>query len=132
VEGIVDTVVTHRIPAGQLRRYQAAAQQRRKKRAHALMLRRERAWHVVQQAAHILKTQFVAKRVVVFGSVLSARRFHTHSDVDLAVWGLPESTYYQAVGCLQSLAPGIAVDIVEFELAPASLQAAIAHTGVPV
>jgi uncharacterized protein len=130
VDSIVESRKIH--PSAQLQRYRAAAQQRRAKKAQALTLRRERAWHVVQHAAHMLQTQFGAKRVVVFGSVLSPQRFHAHSDVDLAVWGLPESTYYQAVGRLQSLDAEIAVDVIAFELASPVLQAAIECTGVPV
>ena len=130
MDSVVERVEIH--PSAPLKGYRAAAQQRRAKKAQALTLRRERAWHVVQQAAHMLKSHFGAKRVVVFGSVLSPQRFHAHSDVDLAVWGLPESTYYQAVGRLQSLDVEIAVDVIAFELAPSVLQAAIECTGVPV
>src|SRR5262245_50265593 len=105
--------------------YRAAARRRQQRRAQRLAQRHERAWQVAQQAAHILKEQFGARQVVVFGSVVSPGSFHQHSDVDLAVWGLEECMYYQAVGRLQSLDPDIPVDVVEMELAAPGLQAAV-------
>jgi len=48
--------------------YQAAARQRRQQKEEWLELRRQRAWEVAQQASQILKEQFEAHRVVVFGS----------------------------------------------------------------
>jgi predicted nucleotidyltransferase len=87
---------------------------------------------VAQQAAQLLKTDFGAARVVVFGSVCSPQLFHQHSDVDLAVWDLEEHFYYQAVGRLQGLDPDIAVDVVEVERAPRALQEVIQQTGVPL
>lgn len=128
----MNTTVTDQISAAQMAMYRAAAQRRQQQQAHRLAQRRARAWQVAQQAVHILKEQFGARRVVVFGSVVSPGRFHQHSDVDLAVWGLAECTYYQAVGRLQSLNPDIAVDVVEMELAAPGLQAAVEHTGVPL
>jgi predicted nucleotidyltransferase len=118
------------IPISQLKRYQKAAQQRHRRKAQGLALRRQCAWRVAQQAADVLKSQFAATQVVVFGSVLSPEHFHAHSDVDLAVWGLAEGTYYQAVGRLQGLDADIAIDLVEGELAPPALLATIQQTGV--
>ena len=128
----MDTTARDQIPAAQMALYLAAARHRQQQRAHRLAQRRERAWQVARQAAHILKEQFGARQVAVFGSVVSLGSFHQHSDVDLAVWGLAECMYYQAVGRLQSLDPDIAVDVVEMELAAPGLQAAVEHTGVPL
>ena len=117
------------IPVQQLQAYQKAAQQRRHQKAQRLAQRHAHAWRVAQQAAQMLKRQFGATQVVVFGSVLSPKRFHPHSDVDLAVWGLAEGLYYQAVGRLQGLDADIAVDLIEGERVPAAIQATIRKTG---
>jgi predicted nucleotidyltransferase len=120
------------IPAQQLKAYQKAAQQRRHQKTQQLTVRRERAWGVAQQAAHVLKSQFGAARVVAFGSVLASNRFHQHSDVDLAVWGLAEGSYYQAVGRLQGLDTDITVDLIEGERASPALLARIQKAGIPL
>jgi predicted nucleotidyltransferase len=122
--------VTLEIPAEQMAVYRATARQRRQKKARELAARRQRAWEVAQQAAQILKEQFGAEQVAAFGSVLSDQRFHPHSDVDLAVWGLDEKVYYRAVSHLLDLDPTIPIDLIEFELAPPALQAIIKQEGV--
>jgi predicted nucleotidyltransferase len=118
------------IPTEQMAVYRATARQRRQKKARELALRHQRAWEVAQQAAQILKEQFRAERVAAFGSVLSDKRFHPRSDVDLAVWGLDERVYYRAVSRLLDLDPTIPIDLIEFELAPPALQAIIEQEGV--
>ena len=115
-----------------MQQYRAAARRSQAQKAAQLALRHQRAWCVAQQAAQILRTDFGVARVVVFGSVCFRHLFHPHSDVDLAVWGLEESLYYQAVGRLQGLDPDIAVDVIEVEQAPHALQEVIQQTGVPL
>jgi len=110
--------------------YQATARRRRRQKAQALAARHQRAWQVARAGAQLLKEQFGAKRVVIFGSVLFPEKFHVRSDVDLAVWGLPERLYYRAVSRLLSLDPGISVDLVEAELALPELLATIEREGV--
>lgn len=119
-----------KIPTQQMNTYRAAAQQRREQKANRLALRQQRGWAVAQQASKILKEEFRAQRVVVFGSVVAAERFHQRSDVDLAVWGLAEKAYYRAVSRLLDIEASISVDLVEAELAPPALQTAIEQEGV--
>jgi predicted nucleotidyltransferase len=119
-----------KIPAKQMTSYRAAAKRRRQEREHKLALLYQRAWEVAQQAAQVLKEQFGAQRVALFGSARSPERFHLHSDLDLAVWGLDEKDYYRAVSCLLDLDPVISIDLVEAELAPPALLAAIEREGV--
>lgn len=83
---------------------------------------------VARQAAQLLKDRFGATRVVLFGSMLDASKLHSRSDIDLAVWGLPETgtTYFQAVGMLQGLSR-FTIDLVEAQYAPDHIQEAIAQ-----
>ncbi len=122
--------VTLEIPTEQMAIYRATARRRQQQKARQLALRHQRAWEVAQQASQILKEQFEAQRVVVFGSMLSIERFHHRSDVDLAVWGLAEKVYYRAVARLLDLDATIPVDLVEAELASPALQAVIEREGV--
>lgn len=112
--------------------YRATARQRQQQKEHQLALRYRRAWDVARQAVVILKEQFGAQRVVIFGSALFAQRFHQHSDVDLAVWGLDEKLYYRAVARLLDIEPTIPVDLVESELASPALSQVIEEEGVPL
>ena len=110
--------------------YRASAQQREQVQHQLLGERFERAWEVAREAAVLLQTEFGAERVAAFGSLADRSLFHIRSDVDLAVWGLPEKVYYRAVGRLQALDTAVAVDLIRIEEAPATLQAVIKRDGV--
>ena len=93
-------------------------------------LRLERAHQVAGRAAGLLRHDFSAERVVVFGSLISPDLFHARSDIDLAAWGIQGSDYYRAVGVLQSLDPEFSIDLILFEEAPARLQKVILIDGL--
>jgi len=109
--------------------YRQTARERQEGRTQELEARQRQAWEVARQAAEILKGEFGAQRVLVFGSLAGAAPFHERSDIDLAVWGLDERLYYRAVGQLQSLDPEFPIDLVEFEHAKPSLQERIKRDG---
>lgn len=75
----------------------------------------ERAWDVARRAARLLKQQFGAAKVVVFGSVVGRAWFTPWSDVDLAAWGIPADKFFRAVGAVQDLGAeaGFNVDVVD-------------------
>jgi len=118
------------IPAERMAAYRAGARRREETRARDLALRREQAWRLARLAAETLRTDFGAGRIVAFGSLLHAEQFHERSDVDLAVWGVPESEYFLALGRLLGLDPLFSVDLVRVEDAPPRLLAAIRGEGV--
>ena len=91
----------------------------------AVAARLEQAWVVARQAAELLKRDFGAARVWLFGSLLHPQRFHERSDVDLTVEGLDERLYLRAVARLLDLNPTIPVDLVELEYARPELRDAI-------
>ena len=64
--------------------YRRSARERARKRQVELDERRQRAWEVARLAADLLKNEFGAPRVVLFGSLLRPQLFHARSDVDLA------------------------------------------------
>jgi len=110
--------------------YRRTARARARVCQERLEARRSRAWEVAHRAAAILKDEFGARQVALFGSLTGATTFHLRSDVDLAVWGLEERHYYRAVSRLQDLDPSIEVDLVEVEHARPSLRAVIEREGV--
>lgn len=108
-----------------MQRYLNTAQARKQQRLAKLHQRREQGLELAKTAAQILKSEFAASRVVLFGSLLSDR-FHETSDLDLAVWNLPEASYFKAVSRLLALS-AFAVDLVEVQYAPPEMLEAIAQ-----
>ena len=109
--------------------YQLTAQKRRQKQQEAVDQRQEKAWKLARTAASLLKEEFGAEQVAIFGSLVQPNLFHRRSDVDLAVWGLAESDYFRAVSQLLSLDPDISVDLIEVEHASPRLREKIEREG---
>jgi len=85
--------------------------------------RRRSALSLAKQAATLLKEEFGATQVILFGSLLT-EAFHESSDIDLAAIGLPENQYFQAVGRLIGLGD-FDFDLVEMENARPEIANAI-------
>lgn len=99
----------------QLQRYIVSAQERERDRLAKLEERRRSGLNLAKQAATLLKEEFGATQVILFGSLLT-ETFHESSDIDLAVMGLPEKQYFQAVGRLLGLGD-FDFDLVEIQQA---------------
>lgn len=112
--------------------YRRAARARWQAKQRQAAKRRERAWVLARQAAALLKTQYGAKRVIVFGSLVHDRCFTRWSDVDLAVAGMTWPTYLHAWSAVEGLSKEIAVDLVEIETASDRLRRVIEREGVPL
>lgn len=103
----------------------AARIARTQREQQALAQRREVGWALARVAANLLVTRYGAQRVAVFGS-LTDGHWHSRSDIDLAVWGLPVAVYWDAVADLLNLDPEFEFDLVQAERCPVDLQAVIA------
>jgi predicted nucleotidyltransferase len=104
-----------------------AAREKRAEFLEQMRQRQQRGWEVARQCARILKEQFGARRVVLFGSLLEPQRMTWHSDLDLAVWGLPERDYFRAVATLMDVEPEFRVDLVEGQRVEPHILKAIAQ-----
>lgn len=113
-----------------LARYRATAQRRRAQEEPALARRREQAWAAARQAARLLKEQFQASRVVLFGSLARKSGFTRWSDVDIAAWGLAPEDTFRAIGAVMDLETAVAVNLVDVNTCRASLLDIIEQTGV--
>ena len=89
-----------------------------------------RAWPVARQAAQLLRERYGVLRVRVFGSLLHPGRFHTDSDVDLAVEGLAVDDYWDALADVLFLDDEISVDLVDPDTCPADIWAKVEREGV--
>src|SRR6266581_4557428 len=85
-------------------RYRAAARRRHRAEQRALALRQQRAWELARNAAALLRTQFCARRVVVFGSLVHSGGFSEWSDVDIAAWGIHPDDTLRAMEIVRGLA----------------------------
>ena len=92
--------------------------------------RRQQAWEVAQVAADMLRREFGAERVVVFGSLAHAAWFTSRSDIDLMAWGIPPDKFYRAVAAVSRLSPDFKVDLLDPETAGADLRQRIEQEGI--
>lgn len=112
--------------------YRATMQRRGKQAKVAQAQRRDEAWRVARRAATLLKDQFGATEVLLFGSLAHEHWFSPGSDIDLAAWGLASDDYFRAVAHLQDISPAFKIDLIDMARCPARLHAAITAEGVPL
>jgi uncharacterized protein len=108
----------------------ATGQQLGRKPDPGLHLRRQQAWRVVRKAAKMLREQYSAERVVLFGSLAHRGRFTAWSDIDLAAWGVPAERFYLAVAAVTALSPAFKVDLVDPETCRPLLLQVIEREGI--
>lgn len=94
--------------------------------------RYQKAWELAKEAASILKENFNAKKVVVFGSLTRRSWFNQWSDIDLAVWGIPDHRFYAAVGLVTGLSKEFKIDLVDAKSCSNSLRRAIKNEGIEI
>jgi predicted nucleotidyltransferase len=112
----------------QMNAYRKSARERENSRRKLLDDRRQHAWNIANKAASILKVEYGAERVVVFGSLVHPELFHLRSDIDLAVWGIKD--YFRAVSRLLDIDPDIDFDLVPIEDAGPGVLSAIENEGL--
>lgn len=92
--------------------------------------RQKRAMWLARQAAALLRNEFDAKNVVLFGSLASRSGFSLWSDIDLAVFGVPADRFYAAVAAISGLSAEFKVNLVDAETCKVSLREAIDQDGI--
>ena len=80
----------------------------------------------------MLRRDFAAGRVVIFGSLVQEGRFTEWSDVDLAAWGLDSKNWLKAIGAVQRLSGEIELNLVDVASCSPELLAAIEREGEPL
>ena len=110
--------------------YREGARERHRAEKERLRVRRQHAWVLAQQAAHLLKTRFNADQVVLFGSLAHGDGFNRWSDVDIAAWGLRPEDTWRALGAVMDLDPDIEVNLVDIACCRPSLRAVIEREGI--
>jgi predicted nucleotidyltransferase len=112
--------------------YRAAARRRAEQEHQQLAIREKRAWELARRAATLLREQFGATQVVVFGSLVHEGCFTPWSDVDVAAWGIRPADTFQAIGAVLDVDPEIKVNLVDVQACASSLLAIIETEGVAI
>ncbi|MFQ5398110.1 MAG: nucleotidyltransferase family protein [Anaerolineae bacterium] len=120
------------IPPEKMAEYREGARRREAARQAQLDARFEQAWVVARQCAQILRDQFGAEKVVVFGSLTDRSRFHERSDIDLVAWDIPEADYLKALGEVMDVSPEFLVDLVRVEEAYDHIRKTVESQGVAI
>jgi predicted nucleotidyltransferase len=98
----------------------------------SISARQRRAFRIARRAARLLKEQFSAQSVCVFGSLARSGAFTLYSDIDLAAWGIPAQRFYAAVAGVTGLSAEFRIDLVDANACPPALSAAIEAEGLPL
>ncbi len=86
----------------------------KEKKQRLLEVRYADAWEIARKAAGILKKEYSANEVILFGSLLHKQFFSLVSDVDIAVSGIPADRFFQALYRVGFLSD-IKVEMVDIE-----------------
>jgi predicted nucleotidyltransferase len=84
----------------------------------------------IDKAANLLKSEFGAEKVLVFGSLLHVSSFTLWSDIDLSASGIAAEKYYAAVAAVADLRPSARIALVDLESCRPSLRDTIYKEGV--
>ncbi|MBI5842965.1 MAG: nucleotidyltransferase domain-containing protein [Chloroflexi bacterium] len=113
-----------------LAQYRRTAMRRQKARVSKIKARMDQGWKLARIAAKILREQYHAKRVVVFGSLLHETRFNEWSDIDIAAWGIPSEQTFRAIGTILDLDTSFEINLVDVNTCLPSLLKAIEQEAV--
>jgi len=92
--------------------------------------RYQAGWVFARKAAKLLKSEFAAEKVLVFGSLLHESSFTLWSDIDLSASGIAADKYYAAVAAVSDLSSSTRIDLVDLESCRPSLRDTILKEGI--
>ena len=101
-----------------------AARAMKAERLEKMEQRQQKGLEAARKMATHLKQEFSVSKVVLFGSLLEPEYMTSHSDIDLAVWGLAPHLLFKAGAAIDKHSD-FEVDLIEFEKAPSYIQEAI-------
>ncbi|MEW6745278.1 MAG: nucleotidyltransferase domain-containing protein [Planctomycetota bacterium] len=94
-----------------------------------IIARRERAWAVAREIAAFLRETYQPTRIVVFGSLVHPDAFGMHSDIDIAVDGIPWLLYLRAWNDVEERWPEFKVDLIDVGIVSDRMKQRIAEQG---
>lgn len=92
----------------------------------ALEQRRQVALSFAEECEQVLRSEFGAEQVILFGSLAGDAPWHWQSDLDLAITGLSHADWLRAYGYLEAIAPSwLKLDLVRLEAVSSEVRARI-------
>ena len=95
-------------------------------------VRWKEAWRLIPELARLLREEFGATRILVFGSAVGADYFSGESDIDIAAWGIPIEQYLSAVLAVNEFHDDFKVDLLDPTLCRLTLRERIEVEGIEV
>lgn len=92
----------------------------------------EKAWELIPKLSKLLRDEYGAEKVQVFGSAIKLEYFSITSDIDLAVWGIPANRYFLAATAADEFDEAFSVDVVDVRFCRLSLLKVIEAEGIDV
>lgn len=120
------------LTAEQLDGYRASARRRHEADQRSLVVRERQAWELAKRAATLLRDEFRADRVLVFGSLIHAGCFTAWSDIDLAASGVDRRDTLRAMERVRDLSQEIPINLVDLSSCSGALREVIEREGRPV
>jgi len=94
----------------------------------------EKRWRQARRlalkATNLLRHEFGAEKVLLFGSAVHRSWFTLWSDIDLAAFDIAPGRFFAAVAAVTGLSPDFKIDLVDPETCSASLRSVIERDGV--
>ncbi len=91
-----------------------------------------RAWQTAHRIAAMLYEDFGATQVAVFGSLAKPEAFSKWSDIDIAVWGIPNDKYFRASSIASDISGLFKVDLIDFESSKGLFRERIQNQLIPI
>jgi predicted nucleotidyltransferase len=110
--------------------YQAAAKRKWQESQAERIQRKKCAWELAWLAAVLLKEQFKATKVMIFGSLVRDDCFTLWSDVDIAACGISPNETLRAMEAVKDLDKVIEVNLVDVETCTPTLLDNIEREGI--
>jgi predicted nucleotidyltransferase len=120
------------LTSADMARYRAAARRRHQAEQQARERREQRAWELARRAAVLLRDEFHADWVAVFGSLIHPGCFTSWSDVDIAARGIAPRDTLRAMECVRDQSDDIPVNLVDLAVCSDSLRRVVEREGQPV
>jgi uncharacterized protein len=89
-----------------------------------------KAWELIPELARMLRDEFGATKINVFGSAISVDYFSDESDIDIAAWDIPIAQYLSAVLAVNEFHDDFKVDLLDPSLCRLVLRQKIEKEGI--
>lgn len=128
------SITAYELSTEALKKYRPleAIRRRRVRTGAELAKRRRLANLTARKAAKLLRAEFGAKEVILFGSLTRRGSFTLFSDIDIAVRGISPERFFAAVGAVTSISLEFNIDLVDMETCSPQLYKTIEAEGKPL